>query len=237
MSRPRSAAIGSTSARTSSTTDFRSQCARSRLLSPSRRLPRSACIDHLHETRRGANPTPLGCVPTERLPSIPAMPGPRPGSGAESDVRPSCGRRGRWAQQPSTLLAVLRMSTLFVRTLREDPADAEVASHRLMTRAGYIRRAAPGRVHLAAARVDGAIATSSASSARRWTPPASRRSTSRRCCPRAPYEASRPLDRLRRQHVPAPGPARQRLPPRPDARGDVHAAREGPLLVATATCR
>ncbi len=36
------------------------------------------------------------------------------------------------------------MSTLFVRTLREDPADAEVASHRLMTRAGYIRRAAPG---------------------------------------------------------------------------------------------
>src|SRR6187399_292021 len=39
---------------------------------------------------------------------------------------------------------MLKMSTLFVRTLREDPADAEVASHRLMTRAGYIRRAAPG---------------------------------------------------------------------------------------------
>ncbi len=37
-----------------------------------------------------------------------------------------------------------RMSTLFVRTLREDPADAEVPSHRLMVRAGYIRRAAPG---------------------------------------------------------------------------------------------
>ncbi|WP_265523387.1 proline--tRNA ligase [Oerskovia flava] len=36
------------------------------------------------------------------------------------------------------------MSTLFVRTLREDPADAEVASHRLLVRAGYIRRAAPG---------------------------------------------------------------------------------------------
>jgi len=36
------------------------------------------------------------------------------------------------------------MSTLFVRTLREDPADAEVASHRLLIRAGYIRRAAPG---------------------------------------------------------------------------------------------
>ncbi len=37
-----------------------------------------------------------------------------------------------------------RLSTLFVRTLREDPADAEVTSHRLLVRAGYIRRQAPG---------------------------------------------------------------------------------------------
>ncbi|MBC9732224.1 proline--tRNA ligase [Nocardioides sp. zg-578] len=36
------------------------------------------------------------------------------------------------------------MSSLFVRTLRDDPADAEVPSHRLLVRAGYIRRAAPG---------------------------------------------------------------------------------------------
>ena len=36
------------------------------------------------------------------------------------------------------------MSSLFVRTLREDPADAEVASHKLLVRGGYIRRAAPG---------------------------------------------------------------------------------------------
>src|ERR1700749_2163826 len=36
------------------------------------------------------------------------------------------------------------MSKLFVRTLREDPAAAEVRSHRLLVRAGYIRRAAPG---------------------------------------------------------------------------------------------
>ncbi len=36
------------------------------------------------------------------------------------------------------------MSQFFVRTLREDPADAEVPSHRLLVRAGYIRRAAPG---------------------------------------------------------------------------------------------
>jgi len=36
------------------------------------------------------------------------------------------------------------MSSLFVRTLREDPADAEVPSHRWLVRAGYIRRVAPG---------------------------------------------------------------------------------------------
>lgn len=39
---------------------------------------------------------------------------------------------------------MLRLSQLFVRTLRDDPSDAEVPSHRLLVRAGYIRRAAPG---------------------------------------------------------------------------------------------
>ncbi len=39
---------------------------------------------------------------------------------------------------------LLRMSSLFLRTLREDPADAEVPSHRLLVRAGYVRRVAPG---------------------------------------------------------------------------------------------
>ena len=47
---------------------------------------------------------------------------------------PSCSARGD----------LLRMSTLFLRTLREDPVEAEVASHKLLMRAGYIRRAAPG---------------------------------------------------------------------------------------------
>nr|WP_246287126.1 proline--tRNA ligase [Schumannella luteola] len=37
-----------------------------------------------------------------------------------------------------------RLTRLFVRTLRDDPADAEVASHQLLVRAGYIRRQAPG---------------------------------------------------------------------------------------------
>jgi prolyl-tRNA synthetase len=38
----------------------------------------------------------------------------------------------------------IRLSTLFLRTLREDPSEAEVDSHKLLLRAGYIRRAAPG---------------------------------------------------------------------------------------------
>jgi prolyl-tRNA synthetase len=38
----------------------------------------------------------------------------------------------------------MRMSQLFVRTLRDDPADAEVDSHRLLVRAGFIRKVAAG---------------------------------------------------------------------------------------------
>ena len=38
----------------------------------------------------------------------------------------------------------IRLSQLFLRTLREDPSDADVQGHRLLLRAGYIRRAAPG---------------------------------------------------------------------------------------------
>jgi len=39
---------------------------------------------------------------------------------------------------------ITRMSELFLRTLRDDPADAEVASHKLLVRAGYVRPVAPG---------------------------------------------------------------------------------------------
>ena len=39
---------------------------------------------------------------------------------------------------------IWRMSSLFLRTLREDPADAEVPSHKLLVRGGYVRRVAPG---------------------------------------------------------------------------------------------
>jgi prolyl-tRNA synthetase len=47
-------------------------------------------------------------------------------------------------REPEEHRVILRMSTLFLRTLREDPADAEVPSHRLLVRAGYVRRVAPG---------------------------------------------------------------------------------------------
>ncbi|WP_328464037.1 proline--tRNA ligase [Actinoplanes sp. NBC_00393] len=39
---------------------------------------------------------------------------------------------------------LLRMSSLLLKTLREEPADAEVPSHRLLLRAGFVRRSAPG---------------------------------------------------------------------------------------------
>lgn len=39
---------------------------------------------------------------------------------------------------------LLRMSSLFLRTIREDPGDAELPSHRLLVRGGYIRRVGPG---------------------------------------------------------------------------------------------
>ncbi|MER5933342.1 proline--tRNA ligase [Streptomyces sp. NPDC002054] len=44
----------------------------------------------------------------------------------------------------STPPQLQRMSRLMVRTLREDPADAETLSHRLLVRAGYVRRASAG---------------------------------------------------------------------------------------------
>ncbi|MFT2019036.1 proline--tRNA ligase [Streptomyces sp. 796.1] len=39
---------------------------------------------------------------------------------------------------------VQRMSTMLFKTLRDDPADAETASHKLLVRAGYVRRTSAG---------------------------------------------------------------------------------------------
>ena len=53
-------------------------------------------------------------------------------------------RRNCFSRAGTSLIRVLRLSTLFLRTLRDDPADAEVPSHKLLVRAGYVRRVAPG---------------------------------------------------------------------------------------------
>ncbi len=84
---------------------------------------------------------------------------------------------------------VQRMSKLMAKTLRDDPADAEVLSHKLLVRAGYVRRTPPasGAGCRSARR---SSATPSASSARRWTPSAPRRSSSPPLLPREPYEAT-----------------------------------------------
>ena len=39
---------------------------------------------------------------------------------------------------------IMKMSKLFVQTLREFPSDAEVVSHKMLARAGYIKKLAPG---------------------------------------------------------------------------------------------
>lgn len=52
-----------------------------------------------------------------------------------------------WARAAASVdltLVATPMSKLFLRTLREDPAEAEVTSHKLLVRAGYIRRQAAG---------------------------------------------------------------------------------------------
>jgi prolyl-tRNA synthetase len=47
-------------------------------------------------------------------------------------------------QQLGLRAVITRMSELFLRTLRDDPAEAEIASHKLLIRAGYVRPIAPG---------------------------------------------------------------------------------------------
>lgn len=65
------------------------------------------------------------------------------------------------------------MSKLYAPTLKEDPADAELASHRLLLRAGMIRKEAA--VYIPTCRLLGArFARSRTSCATRWTPPAPR---------------------------------------------------------------
>src|SRR5699024_8313970 len=67
-----------------------------------------------------------------------------PAERAATESAPGAGRIRTADRRPLERYVVTRMSRLFVRTLRDDPADAGVPSHRLLVRAGYVRRAAPG---------------------------------------------------------------------------------------------
>lgn len=58
--------------------------------------------------------------------------------------RPNKGAGAEASARLDLTIVVTRLSHYFLRTLREDPSDAEVTSHRLLVRAGYIRRQAPG---------------------------------------------------------------------------------------------
>ena len=105
------------------------------------------------------------------------------------------------------ILVVTRLSHYFLRTLREDPADAEVSSHRWLVRAGYIRRQAPGifawlplglRVK---AKIEGIIRDEMTNAgAYEVHFPA--------LLPRDPYESDRPLGDVRRRHLPSARTAR-----------------------------
>ena len=125
---------------------------------------------------------------------------------------------------------ITRMSELFVRTLRDDPADAEVPSHRWLVRAGYIRRAAPGIYcwlplgYKVLRNVERIVREEmDAIGAQEVHLPA--------LLPREPYEATGRWTDYGTEHLPAEGPQGRRLPAGPHPRGDVHAAGEGPVLL------
>ena len=125
---------------------------------------RAVCVDGGPQfTVEGPRADDRGGGPTSSTSPVPAPRRPRPtttvvtarttgpattprGAAAGEADRTAEGRRRKRVIAPAweTFPVLLRMSTLFLRTLRDDPADAEVPSHRLLVRAGYIRRAAPG---------------------------------------------------------------------------------------------
>ena len=121
---------------------------------------------------------------------------------------------------------ITRMSELFLRTLRDDPADAEVPSHKLLIRAGYVRPVAPGLyswlpLGLRVLRKVEQIVREemNAIGGQEILFPA--------LLPRAPYETTNRWTEYGDGMFRLQGSPRRRLPAGPDPRGDVHADREG----------
>ncbi len=125
---------------------------------------------------------------------------------------------------------MLRMSTLFLRTLREDPADAEVPSHRLLVRAGYVRRVAPGIYTWLPLGLK--VLRPGRGGRARGDGPDGRPggAVPGAAAPRALRDL-RPLDGVRRPAVPAQGPQGRGVPARADPRGAVHDPGQEPVLV------
>ena len=120
----------------------------------------------------------------------------------------------------------LRMSTLLLRTLREDPAEAEVPSHRLLVRAGYVRRLAPGIYtylplgRIVLANIERVVREEmDAIGGQEVLFPAHH--------PEGVLRSVGPVGRLRRLAVHAVRPQARGVPPGADARGALHHAGEG----------
>ena len=100
---------------------------------------------------------------------------------------------------------ITRMSELFLRTLRDDPADAEVPSHKLLIRAGYVRPIGPGLyswlpLGLRVLRKVEQVVREEMNAHRRAGDPVPRAAA------RGAVRDDQPLDRVRRRRVPAAGP-------------------------------
>ena len=118
----------------------------------------------------------------------------------------------------------MRWSHAYIPTLRDDPADAEAVSHRLLVRGGFIRQLMAGSVLAAAARQAGCRQghrdhprgdrghRRSSSSSCRWSIPAE------------VWKQHRPVGRRGRGAPAVQGPAGCRPGAGDDPRGDLHAA-------------
>ena len=84
----------------------------------------------------------------------------------------------------------MRLSRSFAPTLREDPAEAEIASHRLLLRGAFVRQVAAGIYTFLPHGPSDDAAGSRRSSARRWRTRARSRSACRSRCPAEPWKAT-----------------------------------------------
>ena len=97
---------------------------------------------------------------------------------------------------------ITRMSELFLRTLRDDPADAEVPSHKLLIRAGYIRPVGPGLYSWLPLGLR-VLRKIEAGRPRRDDCHWRTRDSVPRAAAQGPVRDDEPLDRVRRRRVPA----------------------------------